>query len=51
MGRGELAVVSPLLQQLIGKEPKTIDETLAEVLGHGGTGGVNETSHYSRTTA
>ncbi|KAH8087878.1 NmrA-like family protein [Cristinia sonorae] len=51
LGRGELAVVDPLLETLLGRKTKSIDETLKEVLGADGSGSAHETSKYSRTTA
>lgn len=51
IGLKQLAKVNPLLEELLGRSPKPLDETLKEMLGVGGSGGAEETSRYSRTTA
>jgi len=51
IGRGELAVVDPLLKELLGREPKTIEQTIKEQLGEDGKRGADETNRYSRTSA
>ncbi|TCD60791.1 hypothetical protein EIP91_009520 [Steccherinum ochraceum] len=51
IGLKQLAKVNPLLEELLGRKPKPLDETLREMLGVGGSGGAEETSRYSRTTA
>lgn len=38
MEKGETAVVDPLLQELLGRELKGMEERLGELLGSGGTG-------------
>ena len=51
IGRGETGVVDPLLTELLGREPKSIDETLKEVLGEGGDRAAADLKRYGRTSA
>ena len=44
--RGELAVVHPLLQGLLGREPKSFEDTLHETFA-GEDGGVAAVNRYS----
>lgn len=46
--RGELAVVDPLLKDILGRELKPFEETVKETLGSTGDGGAGAVKEYSR---
>ena len=47
--RGELAVVDPLLQSILGREFKPFEQTVRETLGATGDGGDAAVKQYSRS--
>lgn len=47
LARGELAVVDPLLQTILGREFKPFEQTVRETLGAGGDGGEAAVKQYS----
>lgn len=46
--RGELAVVDPLLQEILGRELRSFDATVKEVLEATGDGGAAAMKRYNR---